>query len=285
MARRPERVLLIVNLHKDPAAELMNEIADTLADRGFSVAVFAFEGKPNSSMPEGEFGIAFSLGGDGTVLYAARDLAGRGIPIFPINLGTLGFIAAVQRDEWATVFDAWLSGSIPTSPRLMLDVGVERGGRTVARHRCLNDAVVAGAGISKIIRLAVEVGDLKIGRYRADGLIVATPTGSTAYSAAAGGPIVDPEMDAMILNPVCPFTLSNRPFVFPSRSTARIVVEPEQRSDVLLTVDGQISVPLEPGDAIVCRESAEKAILIAADRAHFYRVLRTKLNWSGGPDA
>jgi NAD+ kinase len=136
-----------------------------------------------------------------------------------------------------------------------------------------------------LVRLDVGTESVRFGRYRADGLIVATPTGSTAYSVAAGGPILDPEMDAMILNPICPFTLSNRAIVIPPHETVIVQVEEEQRSEVLLTVDGQIVVPLEPGDRIAVRRAEKKALLVASDRSLFYRVLRTKLNWSGGPDA
>lgn len=262
----------------------MHEIADTLKARGFSVTICSFEGKPLAP-PEGHYDLAFSLGGDGTVLYAARCLAERGIPILPVHLGTLGFIASVQRDQWLPVFDAYLSGRLPISSRLMLDVRVERDGRVLSRHSCLNDAVVAGTGISKIIRLTVRSESIRFGAYRADGLIIATPTGSTAYSVAAGGPIVDPEIDAIILNPVCPFTLSNRAIVFPAHETVIVDVEKEQRSDVLLTVDGQIVEPLLPGDVIIAHRTRRRAQIIASDRAVFYSVLRTKLNWSGGPDA
>ena len=262
----------------------MEDIRSSLQRDAVSVTVCAFEGKPESP-PSGEFDLAFSLGGDGTVLYAARCMAERGVPVLPINLGTLGFIAAVQREDWRTVYDAWRRGNASVSARIMLEVSVERGGDELLRRTYLNDAVVSASGIAKIIRLEVGTENLRFGRYRADGLIVATPTGSTAYSVAAGGPILDPEMEAMILNPICPFTLSNRPIVIPSHETVVVQVEEVQRSGVMLTVDGQIVVPLEPGDRIVVRRAEHKALLVASDRNLFYRVLRTKLNWSGGPDA
>jgi NAD+ kinase len=277
-------VLLIVNLHKDSAKSLMNEIASNLTGLGISVTVCSFEGKPIDP-PKEHFDLAFSLGGDGTVLYAARCMAERGVPILPIHLGTLGFIASVQKSEWRSVFESFRNGKINTSARLMLDIRVERGGKIITKHTCLNDAVVAGAGISKIIRLDVRSDSIHFGAYRADGLIVATPTGSTAYSVAAGGPILDPEIEAMILNPVCPFTLSNRSIVFPAHETVMVYVEKEQRSDVLLTVDGQIVEPLLPEDVILVHRARRKAIIVASDRKVFYNVLRTKLNWSGGPDA
>jgi NAD+ kinase len=281
---RHGRVLLIVNLHKDDSRSLMEDIRSSLERDGVSVSICAFEGKPGPE-PTGEFDLALSLGGDGTVLYAARCMAAHGVPVLPINLGTLGFIAAVKREEWRSVYDGWCAGTLCVSARVMMDVSVERAGLVVSRHTCLNDIVVAASGIAKLVRLDVGTESVRFGRYRADGLIVATPTGSTAYSVAAGGPILDPEMDAMILNPICPFTLSNRAIVIPPHETVIVQVEEEQRSEVLLTVDGQIVVPLEPGDTIAVSRAEKKALLVASDRSLFYRVLRTKLNWSGGPDA
>jgi NAD+ kinase len=172
----------------------------------------------------------------------------------------------------------------------MLDVAVERRGANIASAVCLNDAVVSASGIAKIIRLKVSLLSntsgggpvMDLGHYRSDGLIVATPTGSTAYSAAAGGPILDPEIDALIINPICPFTLSNRPVVAPAHETVIVEVEAEQRSGVLLTVDGQRSFPLEAGDRVFIRKAPYEARIIAADRREFYRALQTKLNWPGG---
>ncbi|HCM25299.1 MAG: NAD(+) kinase [Treponema sp. GWB1_62_6] len=284
MPKKSARILLVVNLHKDDSRELMRGIVRDLGEEGYFVDTFAFEGKPESS-PGGDYDIVFSLGGDGTVLFAARELSGRGIPILPINLGTLGFIASVHRDGWRRSFNAWIDGSASVSSRLMLDVRVERAGCQIYSFSCLNDAVVSASGISKIIRLDATMDSIRLGRYRADGLILATPTGSTAYSVAAGGPILDPEMEAIILNPVCPFTLSNRPIVIPATGDLRIDVEAEQRSAVILTIDGQIVVPLEPGDALNVRKAPKKAMLVASDRGEFFTALRSKLNWSGGPDA
>jgi NAD+ kinase len=278
------RVLLIVNLHKKDAAPLAEQIRQVLEKRGLEVSVFGFDGKPERKTGN-DFDIAFSLGGDGTVLYAAREMAPFGIPILPINLGTLGFIAAVHPSDWETVFDSYINESVCVSERLMLDIWVKRGEKEMFRSRCLNDGVITSDGISKIIRLHVGGEKIKLGHYRSDGLIVATPTGSTAYSVAAGGPIIDPEMEAVIINPICPFTLSNRPIVVGSHEIICVEVEAEQRSGVLLTVDGQIVENLEPCDKVYIQKAQNKAKLIASDRSVFYTVLRSKLNWSGGPDA
>jgi NAD+ kinase len=292
-----KRGLLFVNFHKADAWTLAEEIKRELVLWGIEPVLYPFEDKAAFS-PEAGYGVAVSLGGDGTVLYAARLVSPYNIPILPINIGTLGFIAAVHPEEWVAVFQKWLGGAACISPRLMLDVAVERRDETVVRAVCLNDAVISSSGIAKIVRLKVLAGTidapdrpnesgggglLRLGHYRSDGLIVATPTGSTAYSVAAGGPIVDPEIEAIIINPICPFTLSNRPIVVPAQETVIVEVEEEQRSGILLTLDGQISEPLEPRDRILIRSAPYYARLIASGRQAFYTALRTKLNWFGVP--
>ncbi|AEF84996.1 putative inorganic polyphosphate/ATP-NAD kinase [Treponema primitia ZAS-2] len=284
-----KRALLIINLHKENAQSLGRKIEAELGRRDIGVHSFSFDGQGDFS-PDGEYACCFSLGGDGTVLYAARTLAQLGVPILPINLGSLGFIAAVHPDEWLQVFESWLRGEAVLSRRLMLDVWVERQGKIIARETCLNDAVISALGIARLISLGVATefssGDktsrIHLGHYRSDGLIVATPTGSTAYSVAAGGPILDPELAAVIINPLCPFTLSNRPLVVPANETVIVELENEQRSGIILTVDGQVTEALEPRDRIYIHRAPRDALLIASDREGFYKALRTKLNWSGG---
>jgi NAD+ kinase len=208
--------------------------------------------------------------------------------MFPFRIGTVGCIAVVHPEEWLEVFEGWRLGKVGVSRRLMLNITVDRQGTTAVAAHCLNDVVVSASGIAKIIRLDVSstagtaAGLMSLGRYRSDGLIVATPTGSTAYSVAAGGPILDPEIEALIINPICPFTLSNRPIVVPSDETVIVEVEAEQRSGVLLTVDGQQTFPLETGDRVFIRKASYEAKIIASGRRGFYKALQTKLNWSGG---
>jgi NAD+ kinase len=164
------------------------------------------------------------------------------------------------------------------------------------KNSCLNDAVISASGIAKLINLDVRINrgedsfsnsdgvtGVALGSYRCDGLIVATPTGSTAYSMAAGGPILDPEMEAVIINPICPFALSNRPFVLPSRLPFVITVPEQQRSGVLLTIDGQDTCDLKSADKIYIQQAAKPAQLIFADRHAYYSALRSKLFWSGNP--
>jgi NAD+ kinase len=152
----------------------------------------------------------------------------------------------------------------------------------MALGTCLNDIVISASGIATLIRLKVAISaSLDLGVYRADGLIVATPTGSTAYSVSAGGPILDPEMDALIINPICPFSLSNRPLVVPAGETITITVEPRQRSGVLLTLDGHVTQKLEPNDRVYVKQAPYRATFIASGRSVFYEALRAKLSWSG----
>jgi NAD+ kinase len=285
VSRTLKRVLLFINPRKNNTVNLAEEIRAELEARQVEVRSISLE----AGGPElrGPCDLAFSLGGDGTVLHAARAMAPLGVPIIPVDLGTLGFIAEVPPGDWAAVLDQWIAGRAGLSRRLMLEAAVERRGKPVAAAACLNDVVVSSSGIAKLIRLQVyseALGSrelIRLGRYRSDGLIAATPTGSTAYSMAAGGPILDPELEALIINPVCPFTLSHRPLVLPAGEPVIVHIEEEQRSGVLLTVDGQITVALEPGDRIRLRRAPYDAQLVYSERKAFYRALSAKLNWSG----
>ncbi|MCL2443620.1 MAG: NAD(+)/NADH kinase [Treponema sp.] len=281
--------VLFVNHLKKNAAELAVQINKELDKHGTKVTVFSFEGKPEK-LPEGKWDIAISLGGDGTVLYTARCLAPLGVPILPINLGTLGFIAEVDQNDWFDVFKKWERSEIKPALRCMFDISVERiieqEPKTIMKNICLNDAVISYTEIAKLIKLDVHINsNTTLGSYRCDGLVIATPTGSTAYSMAAGGPILDPEMEAMILNPICPFALSNRPLVLPSRQTLVITVADKQRSGVLLTIDGQDTFALECGDKIFIRQAPYSAELIFDGRYAYYSALRNKLFWSGDSNA
>jgi NAD+ kinase len=284
-----QRAILFVNLHKKDAELAAGEICRELEGRGLEVTKFAFEGRPDNA-PKGAWDIAFSLGGDGTVLYAARTLAPYETPILPLYFGTLGFLTGVESHQWLPVYEQWLSGEARISLRCMLELSVERKEKEIYNNICLNDIVISALGIAKLISLRArsefapgEFADL--GCYRSDGLIIATPTGSTAYSMAAGGPIVDPEMEAKIISPICPFTLSSRPLVLPSRQLLLVSVDKEQRSGVLLTIDGQDTLELEPGDTITIRHAPHHAQLITAGRSAYYSALREKLAWKGGGDA
>ncbi|MDR2597400.1 MAG: NAD(+)/NADH kinase [Treponema sp.] len=275
---------LFVNHPKKNAAACADMIQAELKRRGIKTEVFSVEGRPEKPQ-SGNWDIAFSLGGDGTVLYTARCLASMGVPILPVNLGSLGFIAGVSIDGWLDVYNKWEKGEISLSRRCMLEISVVRNSKSVYKCNCLNDMVISASGIAKLINLDVCVnsnaGAAALGSYRCDGLIVSTPTGSTAYSMAAGGPILEPEMEAMILNPICPFTLSNRPFVLPSRQTLSVTVSNSKKMGVLLTIDGQDTFVLELSDKIFISQAKEQALLIYSDRHTYYSALQNKLFHGG----
>ena len=284
MRGKIRRVLVVVNLAKEDAARVADEVEAHLLEKGIEVDVHRFAGK-SADYAVSSYDIAFSLGGDGTVLYSARLLGRFGIPILAVNIGDFGFITEVAKDEWQQAFEMYCEGKLGISERIMIKASVIRDGVAIATHYGLNDSVIASAGISKLVRLRVDVGDTALGRYRADGVIIATPTGSTAYSAAAGGPILEPEMNALILNPICPFTLSNRPLVLPGDKPVSIHLECGQRTDVIMTVDGQEVISLLEGDTVCFRRAEITAKIVRSDKRNFFEVLRSKLNWSGGPDA
>lgn len=278
-------VLIIVNREKKEAQEITDIISRFLKDENIHLQIL-YTGRNKPVIKNAHnIDLAISLGGDGTVLFAARMLAEFSIPIIPINLGTFGFITEVSKTEWKSAFEEYRSGLLGTSNRIMLDIGVYRTKKCIAKFKGLNDLIINADGIAKLMSLNVDINSDSLGIYRADGVIVATPTGSTAYSLAAGGPIIHPDMSSMILTPICPFSLSNRPIVTPSSDIIKIKVEKNQRAQVLLTVDGQLIFPLEPDDEIRITESDKKISIIRSDKRSFYGVVKSKLGWSGGNNA
>ncbi len=276
--------VIVVNTYKNEALALAAEIQSFVEKKGIMTSLIQFSGQNTSN--ENCFSscdFAVSLGGDGTVLFTARFCASRRIPIFPINLGEFGFIAGIQRNAWKEPLDRFIeAGTVPVE-RNMLRVELIRNKEMLFSQTALNDAVISAFGAARIVMLDVASSGVSFGKFKADGIIVATATGSTAYSAAAGGPIVDPELDALILSPVCPFSLSNRPLVLPSTSELSITVLPSRGTEVMLTCDGQVTYNAMVGDIIRIRKATEKALLVGCDSDVFYAALRSKLNWSGGP--
>ncbi len=284
MVRSIKKVLVIANMHKPEAESLIEEIKGYMDESGIETEIFGFKGKPEIPSIE-KIDFVISLGGDGTVLFSSRIVQSHGIPILAVNLGAFGFITEISQHEWKSAFEKYIAGELSLSRRIMVKVMVEREGKRIATFRGLNDVVISGSGISKIVRLNVILNKTSLGQYRADGIIFATPTGSTAYSVAAGGPILDPEIEAFILNPICPFTLSNRPIVISGNDVVFVNIEREQRAELILSIDGQEVFPLTKGDNIIFEKSHSKALLVRSDKRNFYEVLRSKLNWSGGSNA
>jgi NAD+ kinase len=269
----------------DEAAELIPRLIAWLRERGiqircdFETASYTADcvGIPRVEAPDGA-DLAIVLGGDGTLLSAARAIAGREIQLFPVNLGGLGFLTAITIDEVFPELERAFRGEHRVGKRKMLEIELCRGGAAVARYEALNDAVINKASLARMIDLDVHVDQNFVCAYKVDGLIVATPTGSTAYSLSAGGPIIFPSVAAFCLTPICPHTLTNRPVVLPESSAIRITCLAEN-SAAFLTIDGQVGEPLLQGDEVICRLSADAIHLIRPPRMMFFDVLRQKLKW------
>jgi NAD+ kinase len=218
------------------------------------------------------------LGGDGTLLSAARLAAKRKVPILAVNLGGLGFLTTVPQDELYSILEEIFSEKNRVSERVMLEAEIVRGGTVIRRQNALNDAVLNKAALARIMDLELRVDDEYVTTYKADGLILSTPTGSTAYSLAAGGPIVYPSVEAFVVTPICPHTLTNRPLVIPDSATIDVDFKAEDDA-VFLTLDGQIGIELVRGDHIRVRKAAEKLHLVRPARKTYYQILRNKLKW------
>ncbi len=217
------------------------------------------------------------FGGDGTMLYAARMVGANRTPIFGVNLGSLGFLTEVTLDAMQEAFELLLSGRYELEERVMLNVDVVRDGQVVSQYLALNDAVINKGALARIIELEVSVNSQPVLFTRADGLIVSTPTGSTAYSLAAGGPILYPTLDAVIIAPICPHTLSNRPVVIPDKLPVTICLR--RGTEVMLTVDGQVGTPLKPQDCLMIRRAEATMQLVLPFGNTFFKLLREKLRW------
>ncbi len=218
------------------------------------------------------------LGGDGTLLAAARNVRSHGVPLLAVNLGSLGFLTTITTGELYECLELFLNGKHQLDCRTMLQVQVLRGGAETATYHALNDAVLNKGAISRMLDFETSVDGQFLNLFRADGLIVSTPTGSTAYCLAAGGPIVHPSVEAFIITPICSHTLTNRPLVVSDRSRIEVVVKTEAES-VFLTVDGQVGLALHSGDRIVCDLSPSRVNLVRRPKKEFFELLRNKLRW------
>jgi NAD+ kinase len=226
----------------------------------------------------GNCDLAVVLGGDGTLLSAARAVGNRAIPLLAVNLGGLGFLTSISMQDLFPELERALAGDHQVTRRKMLRISLERNRQVIAEYQALNDVVIAKSTIARIVDLEAWAGDSFICAYKADGLIISTPTGSTAYSLSAGGPIVYPTVEAFCLTPICPHTLTNRPLIVPSQMPIRIVSR-AMNEDAYLTVDGQVGNPLAGGDVVECATSDFDVLLIQPPDKTFFDVLRQKLKW------
>jgi NAD+ kinase len=250
----------------------------TLIDTETSNSLYRGEpGKTRHQIAQ-EADLLLVLGGDGTLLAAAREAAPRGIPILPINLGGLGFLTSFTLVELYPALEDTLAGRAGIDERVLLFVERTHDGSILTQQRVLNEAVVHKGTLARMIELELYIDGGFVCRYRADGLIVATPTGSTAYSMSAGGPILHPAVESILITPICPHTLSDRPVVVPNSS--RIELRMAENSDsVFLTLDGQTGVPLQAGDRVQITRAAERLKLIHPLNKTYFEILRNKLKW------
>jgi NAD+ kinase len=282
-----DTVGIISKPRSDLAATILPEMLAWLSERGVRTrldtesAIYAGGGSPiaREDVPEGAQ-LIIVLGGDGTLLSAARAIGKRDIPLFAVNLGGLGFLTAITVDEIYPQLERALQGDFRIGRRRMLHCELRRAGRLLYSYEALNDAVLTKAEIARMIDLEINIDDQFVCVYKADGLIVATPTGSTAYSLSAGGPIVYPTVAAFAITPICPHTLTNRPVIVPDDRVIHVINRGEDQS-TYLTIDGQLGELLERGDEVVCRRSETCISLIRPPEKQFFDVLREKLKWGG----
>lgn len=279
-----KKALVIVNLSKDESMVLAKKISAFLKERKFDTDFFSFDGFCDNTTLSG-YDIVVTLGGDGTVLFAARNAVDSHIPIFPVNLGEFGFIASIQPEEWESQFDNYLAGKVPVEERSMLKIQIIRNNEMIYSSLGLNDVVISAKRAATTISLDVKYDDLPLCKLKADGVIVSTSTGSTAYSAAAGGPIVDPGLSAFVITPINSFSLSSRPIVLNPDGKLTMSIENSRTKETSITVDGQEPFSLQIGDIVTVEQNENKVRLIACTREKFYNALRSKLNWSGVPHA
>jgi NAD+ kinase len=277
------RVGIVAKRSSSEALETAHELADWLGRRGLEPVLdeAGARARPDAGGAPFDSGAACDLvivlGGDGTLLSVARTLEVE-VPILGVNLGRLGFLTEVNRTELYASLEDVLAGRYALEARSMINVELIRGGSAVQQFRVLNDAVIGKSALARIIELTLEVDGKLVSLYRADGLIVSTPTGSTAYNLSAGGPIIDPALPIIVITPICPHTLSQRPIVVPSTSAIEVTLE-TPREEVYLTLDGQEGEGLECGDVVRLTPSQLSARLVRTSGRTFYDSLRGKLHW------
>lgn len=218
------------------------------------------------------------IGGDGTLLSAAREVAHRPRPILGVNVGGLGFLTETSLEEMEEVLSEVIDGRYAVDRRMMLQAVLRRGGKTMARQPVLNDVVINKGALARIIDLELTIDKKFVTHYKADGLIVSSPTGSTAYSLSAGGPIIDQSMGAIVITPICPHTITMRPLVVSEKCLIEIVLHSDE-TETYLTLDGQIGHPLRTGDRVQVRRDRSYVLMVRSRRKSYFEVLRHKLRW------
>jgi len=281
-----KRASIIAKHGKPELAQVARQVTTWLREHNYTVTVDAVAGElcpeydrmEREELAEARPDFVVVLGGDGTLLSAARCVAAADIPILGVNLGSLGFLTEIKQDEIAQTLADIDAGRHELTKRSMVHCQVKRQGQCVASYDALNDIVMNQQAVARITEFEVQVNGTFVANYKADGMIVATPTGSTAYSLAAGGPILAPDVPGFAITPVASHALTNRPLVVQDNAVIEIRVM-VTREQAYLTIDGQQGLPLEEGDVVECKKSNFKVTLFKFPNRTFFQVLRTKLKW------
>jgi len=281
-------VALVANARKRGAAATVARIARFLRGRGMRLVADLETARllgeeaiaRDDETLRGEADLAVSVGGDGTVLKAARIVAGSRVPLMGINLGGLGFLTATARAGASRCLEEALRGRLRAEERMMLRVSLVRGGREICAHVALNDAVIGKGAQARLMALETFIGDEFLVTYVADGLIISSPTGSTAYSLSAGGALVSPALDAIMVTPICPHMLTNRPIIVPGGKAVRARISTHGR-EATLSIDGQVNEALADGDEVSVAKAEGRLTLLASPRRTHFTLLREKLHWGG----
>lgn len=286
-----KRIGIVVKPHQPDALNTICDVVQWLAERSIAVV-----GGPEIERErvEHETGCAVQqlnqdelpanvdlmlvLGGDGTMIATARMLGDHEVPVLGVNYGGLGYLAEFRIEELFSALESILNGNYRLDRRVMLAAELLRDSEVVTRMRVLNDVVINKSALARIIEIEAYLNQQYVNSFRADGLIVSTPTGSTAYNLSAGGPVIYPSMNAVVITPICPFTLSNRPLVVPDDSIIELSLKTE-REEVALTLDGQVGIPMQVNDRVVIRKSHTTFNLVQPMNRNYFDVLRDKLRW------
>ncbi|HWT64934.1 MAG TPA: NAD(+)/NADH kinase [Terracidiphilus sp.] len=280
------RVAIISKPNKDELAVLLPELVEWLKRKGYEPLLDKESGAycntapaiERDEMPALEPALVIVLGGDGTLLAAARVFAPTGTPILGVNLGFLGFLTEIRLAELYPTLEGWCASCHTLDARAMLHAELWREGQLISSFEALNEVVISKGDIARMGNFSVELDETAVASFRADGVIVSTPTGSTAYTLAANGPILTPKVDALVVTPICPHLLTLRPIVVPGSGALCVRVEAVPALG-LLTVDGQRAIDLHPGDEVRCRRSENTVNLIRMRESGFFEALRSKLSW------
>jgi NAD+ kinase len=280
-----KKIGVFAKVHDPRCQGVAEELFTWLEEKGYEPLVEAhlarhlgFPGFQSEEIPD-LADLAVVLGGDGTLISTARMIGKRNIPILAVNLGSLGFLTEIALDELYPALEKCLADDYRVTERLLLQAVVHREGQELASHVVLNDVVINKGALARIVDLETKVNCFHLTTFKADGLIICTPTGSTGYSLSAGGPIINPTMNCIVITPICPHTLTNRPLVIDDDSVVTVAVKSLDDEDVYLTLDGQVGLELKSGDIISVKKASYSAKLVMSEKRDYFGVLRTKLKW------